>query len=86
MITWDHAKNNKLNRERNVTFEEIAEKIINQDVLDILENPARKSQKIFVIAIHDYTYAVPFVIDRNNTIILKTAYPSRKLHEIYRKK
>ena len=83
MIYWDEDKNNKLITERNISFNEIAEILLREEFLDILENPNRKDQLIFIICLQDYIYAVPFIIDENENIILKTAYPSRKFNKIY---
>ncbi len=83
MIIWDDKKNIKLQIERNISFEEIADIILCKQYLDILEHPAKKNQNIFVIELNKYIYAVPFVIDKNSNIILKTAYPSRKLQKKY---
>jgi disulfide oxidoreductase YuzD len=69
--------------ERGLSFEEIADIILRNEVIDILNHSAREKQKIFVITINDYTYAVPFIEDDDGNIILKTAYPSRKLHARY---
>ena len=83
MVYWDDDKNLKLITERNISFDEISELILRKEYLDILENPKRKDQLIFIIRLKDYVYAVPFVIDENEDIILKTAYPSRKFNKIY---
>lgn len=83
MIIWDDNKNQKLKIERKVSFEEIAEIILRKDYLDILDNPTRPNQQIFVITLNDYIYSVPFIIDEQSNIILKTAYPSRKLNQKY---
>ncbi len=83
MIYWDNEKNNKLIVERNISFDEISEIILREEYLDILENPSRKEQLIFIICLKDYIYAVPFIIDEQDNIILKTAYPSRKFNKIY---
>ena len=83
MIYWDNKKNNKLITERNISFDEISEIILREEYLDILENPGRKDQLIFIVYLKDYIYAVPFIIDENENIILKTAYPSRKFNKIY---
>ena len=83
MIYWDIEKNNKLITERNISFDEISEIILKEEYLDILEHPKRKDQFIFIICIKNYIYAVPFIIDENENIILKTAYPSRKFNKIY---
>ena len=84
MIIWDHEKNAKLQLERNISFEQIADLIMENKVLDILEHPRRKNQNIFVIDIDHYIYAVPFLLDDQENIILKTAFPSRKLMKKYR--
>ncbi|HDM79392.1 MAG TPA: toxin [Deltaproteobacteria bacterium] len=83
MIIWDDDKNQKLQNERNISFEEISEIILRKEYLDILENPSRPNQQIFVVKINNYIYSVPFVIDEQSNIILKTAFPSRKLHQRY---
>ncbi len=83
MIIWDDNKNQKLKSERKISFEEIAEIILRKDYLDILDNPTRPDQQIFVITLNDYIYSVPFMIDERSNIILKTAYPSRKLNQQY---
>jgi hypothetical protein len=79
MIIWDDTKNIKLQLERQISFEQISEIILRKGYLDILENQSRTDQQIFVIYLNNYVYAVPFLIDGNSNIILKTAYPSRKL-------
>jgi uncharacterized DUF497 family protein len=83
MIYWDEDKNNKLITERNISFDEISEIILQEKYLDILENPKRKDQMIFIVRLNDYIYVVPFIIDENENIILKTAYPSRKFNKLY---
>jgi uncharacterized DUF497 family protein len=83
LIIWDDNKNQKLKSERKISFEEIAEIILRKDYLDILDNPTRPDQQLFVITLNDYIYSVPFMIDEQSNIILKTAYPSRKLNQKY---
>jgi len=83
MIIWDETKNLKLKLERNISFETISDIILNKQYLDILENPSRSDQNVFVIEINKYIYAVPFIIDKESNIILKTIFPSRKLNKIY---
>ena len=84
MVIWDDEKNIKLQVERGISFDEISEIILRKEYLDILENPSRPSQQIFVVKLNDYIYSVPFVIDKQSNIILKTAFPSRKLNKKYR--
>ena len=83
MIYWDNEKNNKLISERNISFDEISEIILREEYLDILENPSREDQLIFIVYLKGYIYAVPFLVDEQENIILKTAYPSRKFNKIY---
>ena len=83
MLLWDDDKNQKLKAERNISFDQIAEIVLRKEYLDILENSARAQQQIFVVKLNDYIYSVPFIIDDQSNIILKTAYPSRKLNQIY---
>lgn len=82
MIFWDEIKNRKLISERNISFERIADIILEKKYLDIVHNPSRPDQLMFIIEHEGYIYAVPFVIDEQN-ICLKTAYPSRKFHKLY---
>jgi len=82
-IIWDEGKNMKLISERGISFETIASLILDKKYIAILKNPSRGEQKIFVIPYQDYTYVVPFVIDNNQDIVLKTVFPSRKYHKMY---
>ena len=83
MIYWDDEKNKKLIAERGLSFDEISEIILREEYLDILENPNREGQMIFIVFMNNYIYVVPFKLDEDENIILKTAYPSRKFNKIY---
>jgi len=82
-ILWDGKKSRKLIAERGLSLETFASLILDKKYLAILKNPSRMEQKIFIIPFENYTYVVPFTIDRNQNIILKTVFPSRKYHKIY---
>lgn len=82
-IIWDNEKNDWLILNRGISFEEISDKILNDHNLIILENPTRKNQQYFLVEIDNYTWIVPFLITEDNTIVLKTAFPSRKFHKKY---
>ena len=82
-ILWDEDKNKRLKLERGISFEDFAELILEKKYLDILENPAREDQMIFIDSYKDYTYVVPFVINEEENIVLKTVFPSRKFHKLY---
>jgi uncharacterized DUF497 family protein len=85
-IIWDDENNTKLKKERALSFDEISAHILDKKYLDIVRHPTRPGQMIFIVPIHDYIHAVPFIIDAQNNIVLKTAFPSRKFHTLYRTK
>jgi uncharacterized DUF497 family protein len=82
-IIWDESKNQNLKLSRGISFEIFADIILNNKYLDILENPAREDQMIFITSYKNYTYVVPFVLDEEENIVLKTVFPSRKFHKLY---
>jgi len=82
-IVWDQNKNDWLILNRGISFEEISDRIVNGDYLEILENPTRENQQYFIMNINNYIWVVPFQITENDQIILKTAFPSRKFHKKY---
>lgn len=82
-ILWDEEKTRKLKASRKISFEEIAELLSQKKYRAVLEHPSRKGQMIFIVPLKGYIHAVPFVIDREDNIILKTAFPSRKFQKLY---
>ncbi|WP_405226920.1 BrnT family toxin [Lentisalinibacter sediminis] len=82
---WNPEKNLQLQLVRGVSFEAALFHIANGDVLDVLEHPNQDryaGQRVFVIAIDDYAYLVPFVED-DDEVFLKTIIPSRKATRKY---
>lgn len=82
---WDEFKNELLKAERGVGFEDVQSAVEEGRVLEYIDhpNPTRyPNQKVLIIQIRNYVYAVPFVED-NTTIYLKTIYASRKLTKKY---
>ena len=79
---WSYEKNEKLIRERGVSFEEVVFHIERGDVLDVVDNPNYPNQSIYIIRIGDYAYKVPFV-NSECGIFLKTVYPDRKATREY---
>jgi uncharacterized DUF497 family protein len=82
-ILWDNEKNRKLIAERGISLTDFAGLILERKYQAILKNPARGGQRIFIVPYQDYTYVVPFIIDDEKNIILKTVFPSRKYHKLY---
>ena len=82
-ILWDKEKSGRLKEQRGVSLEEVSELILQGKYIDILKHPKRSGQFIFVIPIRGYIHVVPFVVDSENNIILKTVFPSRKFQTKY---
>jgi len=83
MIIWDDKKYKKLKEERNIDLVEVEQIILNRRYITSLKNPSRPSQKLFIINYKNYIHVVPYLIDANKNIILKTVYASRKFNKIY---
>jgi len=78
-------KNKKLLADRGVGFEQVIRELKANKELDIVEHPNKDKypdQKVFVIEIEKYVYAVPF-IQKGDCCFLKTIFPSRKLTKKY---
>ena len=80
-VIWDDHKAEKLLRERNISIEAIADLLMKNEFLEILENPKHRDQMMFIVSYKNYTHAVPFIIDAEGRVVLKTVYPSRKHHK-----
>ena len=66
--------------ERGISFERIIFEISAGNELAVLEHPNQEKypgQKISMVQVDDYVYAVPF-IEADTEIFLKTIIPSRK--------
>ncbi len=84
MIVCDDKKAQILKLERDI--DEIVELIIERKYIDILEHPKREGQQIFILSYRNYVHVVPFVIDEDDNIIIKTVFPSRNFHKIYKER
>ena len=84
---WNHEKNEQLKAERNISFEEIVLAIEADGLLDIVthSNPRKyPNQRMFIVAIEQYAYLVPFV-EEADCYFLKTVIPNRKATRDYLK-
>lgn len=82
---WSKEKNEKLKKERDISFEEVIMAIEEGNLLDVIEHPNKKkypNQELFVVNINDYAYLVPFAEDEEK-YFLKTIFPSRKITQKY---
>ena len=53
------------------------------DYVDVIENPARPGQQGVLLRIRSYIWVIPYVVDVQDRVVLKTAYPSRKFNRLY---
>ena len=82
---WDPEKNQQLIEERGICFEEVIFHLQSDGLLDDIKHPNQESythQRMYIIAIEDYAYLVPYV-ESNEAIFLKTIIPSRKATKQY---
>ena len=87
-FNWNASKNQLLVQERGISFERIVFEISCGNELALLEHPNQEKylgQKILMVQVDDYVYAVPFV-ETETEIFLKTIVPSRKATRQYRSK
>jgi len=82
-IVWDEGKNEQLKAERGLSFEVFAEMILRESYIAVKKNPVRKEQMIFLCRYQGYIHVVPFVVDDQGCIVLKTVFPSRKYQKWY---
>lgn len=84
-ITWNAEKNRFLQKERQVSFEDVVYHMSAGGILDTFEHPNQErypGQRIHVIEIEGYAYLVPFD-ESEDEILLKTIIPSRKATKTY---
>ncbi len=82
---WNHDKNEALKIDRRISFEEIVLAIEADGLLDELRHPNTEkypNQSVFVVALDNYVYLVPYV-EEPDYYFLKTVIPSRKATKDY---
>ncbi|HEV7453642.1 MAG TPA: hypothetical protein VGO07_00115 [Candidatus Saccharimonadales bacterium] len=85
-IRFNEEKNQLLGATRGITFEEIIDDIQAGGLLADIVHPSerRSNQRVYVVKVKSYAYAVPYVINmQKKEIFLKTIYPSRALTKKY---
>ena len=82
---WPTPKNEKLQAERGLTFEQLVVAIESGGLLDVVNHPNPRKyprQLVFVVEVEGYVYLVPFV-EEVEYYFLKTIIPSRKATRLY---
>jgi uncharacterized DUF497 family protein len=83
---WYAVKNQLLLKERGISFERIVFEISIGNERAVLEHPNQDKypgQRISMVQVDDYVYAVPFV-ETETEIFLETIIPSRKAKRQFR--
>jgi uncharacterized DUF497 family protein len=78
---YNHEKNAELLKIRGIGFEEIIQSISDGNLLDIRKHHNQDkypNQEIMYVRILREVYAVPYIKEDNNSIFLKTLFPTRK--------
>lgn len=78
-ISWNEVKSARLKRMRGFSFEEL---VTGGDILDIIQNPKRREQRMLIFEYKRYVWVAPCLIEEDG-IFLKTLYPCRKYYKIY---
>ena len=78
-VQWNEGKAEALRERYGVSFEDAASQIERGDAISVPHHNRERypNQRIFIVAIRNYAYVVPYVEDENG-VFLKTMYPSRK--------
>lgn len=87
MITfrWSDEKNEKLQRERGFSFEELVAALEAGGLLANIPHPNQRAyphQQILIVNMNGYAYEIPCIPDKDE-IFLVTAFPSRKATQHY---
>ncbi len=80
-IEWGLDKNEWLKANRGVCFEDVEAAVQQGDVLGIEPHPNKEKypdQSRMIVRIRGYVYIVPFVINTEGRIFLKTIFANRK--------
>ena len=84
---YNLEKDKHLKKLRGVGFKEVIKAVKNKQVIVDIEHFNKTkypSQRILVVRIDDYAYAVPYVFDIKRKVkFLKTIYANRKLTKKY---
>ncbi len=85
VVRWNNEKNEWLQQNRGVCFEEVVILMEREDVLEIVDYPNQTKypgQKVATVRLGDYAYLIPY-IQESDEIFLKTIIPSRKATNKY---
>ena len=77
-MRFDPQKDKKLQEERGIGFETIIAAIADGKVLSDMPHPTRENQRVMLVEVGADLYFVPYVVEKDGEIFLKTAFVNRK--------
>ena len=77
-MRFDPEKDVMLRAERGISFEMIIEAIATGKVLSDIAHPKRKNQRVMLVEVAEEIYFVPYILEKDGNIFLKTAFIHRK--------
>lgn len=87
-LAYSEEKNRLIQRQHGISFEEVIDALEEKRIVAAFPNPNRRkypNQVVVVVEIRRYAYVVP-TVEGEESIFLKTAFPSRKYTKKYLKK
>jgi hypothetical protein len=79
-IRWNLLKNDRLKKARGASFEDV----LKGKLIAVKKHPKKEGQNIMLFEYKRYVWLVPYIIDENGDIFLKTLFPSRKYTKMYK--
>ncbi|MEM0900061.1 MAG: DUF4258 domain-containing protein [Pseudomonadota bacterium] len=84
---WSEQKAELLKAERGLSFEDIVEALGNGRLIADIQNPKERfaHQRMFIVDLGKHPIVIPYIIEEDGTLFLKTAYPDRKLSKVLKR-
>ena len=89
LYRYDIKKNAKLIIQRGIGFDEIIAAIDSDDLIETRPHHNQykyPNQQIMYVECSDEVYMVPYVIEKDGTLFLKTLFPSKKARKEFTKR
>ncbi|MDA3940077.1 MAG: toxin [Spirochaetia bacterium] len=82
LFEYSVDKNNWLKENRGISFETVITYVMENKIIDIINNPTRENQFMYIFKYEDLIHVCPFVSNEDR-IFLKTIFPNRKIAKLY---
>ena len=82
LFEYSIEKNNWLKENRSISFETVITYVMENKIIDIINNPTRENQYMYVFKYENLIHVCPFILNKDG-IFLKTIFPNRKIAKLY---